>query len=61
MPKFTAEYDELAVKRLICQDLESRFNMRIDPKDLDFEVKTSMNYKAEWEKGKFRVTVSKEV
>ncbi len=54
-------YTERDVKKLILSDLADRFDLDLGEKDLNFEVKTNMNYKAEWERGSFRLTIQKEM
>lgn len=44
------------VKRLIAAEVQRLLGeVPIDPKAVSIEVKTSQNYKAEWETGQFRV------
>ena len=57
MAKLTVEYTEEDLKNLILNDIYSRFSTDTNL-TIHFEVKTSMNYKADWEYGKFRCTVT---
>ena len=52
-------YTEQDIKKLVLDDLSDRFDINLSEHDLTFEVKSSQNYKAEWERGSFRLTVSK--
>lgn len=50
------------IKILVLREIRERLNMpELSEKDVKFEVKASMNYKSEWETGKFRATVNKDV
>ncbi|KKL93590.1 hypothetical protein LCGC14_1873140 [marine sediment metagenome] len=57
--KVTIDIDTDTLKRLICDELSRKLNDEIDVADVTIEVKASMNYKSEWEKGEFRARISK--
>ena len=57
--KVVIEVDTNALKRLVCEELSHKLNISINTQDVTIEVKASMNYKSEWEKGEFRATISK--
>lgn len=40
-------YTEQDIKKLSLTNLSDKFDIRIEERDLQFEVKTSQNYKAE--------------
>ena len=52
--KIRIEFTEKDLKRLIIQDLEGLLNDSYDEKNIKIEVKSSQNYKAEWEQANFR-------
>jgi hypothetical protein len=60
--KIHIEFDETTLRKLlydhICQTLGT---VEIEEKDITIEVKASMNYRSEWEKGQFRAIVDKVV
>lgn len=49
------------LKRLVKEHLSNVLNVTLAESDIRIEVKTTQNYKAEWEVGKFRATVIKSV
>ena len=52
------EYNENELKKLIYNDLCRRFNEEIiDESKIKIMVKTTHNYKAEWEVGEFKATI----
>ena len=57
--KIVIEIDGDGLRRLIYDELSRKLNTEIDPNDVTIEVKPSMSYKAEWEKGQFRASISK--
>ena len=57
--KILIEIDSDGLKRLVCDELSRKLNDEIDIDDVTIEVKASMNYKSEWEKGQFRAKISK--
>ena len=57
--KIVIEIDTEGLKRLVCDELSRKLNDEIDIDDVTIEVKASMNYKSEWEKGQFRAKISK--
>ena len=59
MTKVTVEMDENTSKRLICNEINRALGDEVDVNDVTIEVKASMNFKAEWEKGQFRAKISK--
>ena len=60
MGKVSIEIDEARLKSLVIEFLSQKLgSLSFHPDDLVFEVKTSQNYKSEWEKGKFRVRVER--
>lgn len=58
MAKVTVQYTEKELKDLVKADLDRKFpNNKIEMTEVHFEVKASMNYRSEWERGEFRMTV----
>ena len=57
--KVTIDIDTDTLKRLICDELSRKLNDKIDLDDVTIEVKASMNWKSEWEKGQFRARITK--
>ena len=59
MTKVTIDIDTDTLKRLICNEINRTLGDEVDLEDVTIEVKASMNYKSEWEKGEFRAKISK--
>lgn len=53
--------DTATLKRLVVDDLSCKLNVTLDVCDVNIEVKASMNYRSEWEKGEFRATIVKHI
>ena len=51
------QVDSATLKRLVFDYLSSILHCDIAEKDVHIEVKSSQNYKAEWENGDFRAVV----
>lgn len=51
--------DSNTLKRLIIDALSSKLNTILDIDDIKIEVKASMNYRSEWEKGEFHASIVK--
>lgn len=54
MPIFHVELDEQDLIAIIKKKLEEMTGQEFSEKYLSIEVKTKSNWKAEWEKGKFK-------
>ena len=57
--KIVIEIDAEGLKRLIRDEISRKLNDEIDMKDVEIQVKASMNWKSEWEEGQFRAVISK--
>jgi len=57
--KINIEFDEDELTRLIINKLEDILNVTLTPEDIKIEVKSTQNYRSEWEKAKFRARVIK--
>jgi hypothetical protein len=53
------ELDEQTLRKLVCDYLSNLLNVTIVADDVKIQVKTTQNYRAEWENGAFRATVNK--
>ena len=52
--KIRIELTEKDLIKLVIQDLEATLSETFDEKNLKIEVKSSQNYKSEWEQAVFR-------
>ena len=50
---------ETDLRQLVREHVQDKTGFVLDDKDIKIMVKTTQNYKAEWEAGKFRATISK--
>lgn len=58
MAKFTIEYDEEDIKKLIIKDLEEKVDVDFTVKDLEIKVMSKQNYRVhEWEHGKLKCVI----
>jgi hypothetical protein len=58
MAKYTIEYDETDVKRLILKDLQDKMDVNFVERDLEIKVMSKQNYRAtEWESGKLKCVI----
>ncbi len=57
----TISFDEKQVMALLAAHIEKETGVSVEPTTMSFEVKTKQNYRAEWERGQFRVTVHTQV
>ena len=58
MAKFTVEYDEMDIKKLILKDLTDKMDVDFSEKDLEIKVMSKQNYRVnEWENGKLKCVI----
>ena len=57
--RIVIEIDTDGLRRLVCDEISRKLNDEINIEDVEIEVKSSMNYKSEWEEGQFRAKISK--
>jgi hypothetical protein len=50
--------DSKQLKKLIIKHIETEFNTTVEEKEIDIEVKTKQNYKADWEHGDFKAELN---
>jgi len=56
--KVTVEYSEADIRQLIIDDMNNKMpGVNIDKKNISIQVKSSQNYKSEWESANSRGTV----
>lgn len=59
MARVAIEVNEFDLKRLVVADLSSKLGVQLSDADVVIEVKSTNNYKAEWERAAFRARVEK--
>lgn len=59
--KITATFTQDDLLDLLIVYLEAKFHIKVTKEDLKFEVSSKVNYKHEWEEGRFRASINKEV
>jgi hypothetical protein len=61
MTQIDVMVDEKTLKRLVTDYLATTLQAEIDIKDIHIEVKSTQNYKSEWESAAFRARITKVV
>jgi len=61
MIKLKVEIDENKLKSLVIDYLNQELSLPVTEKDVLIQVKSSQNYKSEWESAQFRATINKAI
>ena len=59
--KLVVELDEADLKRLVIAELSRLVEFDLEERDVTIEVKSTQNWKSEWENAAFRARVNKGV